>query len=224
MTDPPIICFWKCIGWKDYEVPKNHNLESVSAKNVMFFSPTPNLPTCGTRRAHCRRNTSPLMTRVHLTVGNRSGYRGNRSYRSGSVRKKLGNRSLTEPSKPLFSVYRSVLPVYRTGFGGLENRSGSGFLNPGYCCIVVGRTAGGDGVHPLISIRVVVSCWETIPFALKLPHHLQTPPTSGFKTHTAFNRSLLIYIQSSLCRYTRARTHTQTYVQTSYRSTPCVLN
>lgn len=82
----------------------------------------------------------------------------------------------------------------------------------------------GDGVHPLISIRVVVSCWETIPFALKLPHHLQTPPTSGFKTHTAFNRSLLIYIQSSLCRYTRARTHTQTYVQTSYRSTPCVLN
>jgi hypothetical protein len=67
---------------------------------------------------------------VHLTVGNRSGYRGNRSYRSGSVRKKLGNRSLTEPSKPLFSVYRSVLPVYRTGFGGLENRSGSGFLNP----------------------------------------------------------------------------------------------
>jgi hypothetical protein len=71
-----------------------------------------------------------IMTRVHLTVGNRSGYRGNRSYRSGSVRKKLGNRSLTEPSKPLFSVYRSVLPVYRTGFGGLENRSGSGFLNP----------------------------------------------------------------------------------------------
>jgi hypothetical protein len=70
-------------------------------------------------------------TRVHLTVGNRSGYRGNRSYRSGSVRKKLGSRSLTEPSKPLFSVYRSVLPVYRTGFGGLENRSGSGFLNPG---------------------------------------------------------------------------------------------
>jgi hypothetical protein len=42
----------------------------------------------------------------------------------------LGYRSLTEPIKPLFSVYRSVLPVYRTGFGGLENRSGSGFLNP----------------------------------------------------------------------------------------------
>jgi hypothetical protein len=69
----------------------------------------------------------PAVSRVHLTVGNRSGYRGNRSYRSGSVRKKLGNRSLTEPSKPLFSVYRSVLPVYRTGFGGLENRSSSGF-------------------------------------------------------------------------------------------------
>jgi hypothetical protein len=71
------------------------------------------------------------VSRVHLTVGNRFGYRGNRSYRSGSVRKKLGNRSLTEPSKSLFSVYRSVLPVYRTGFGGLENRSGSGVLNPG---------------------------------------------------------------------------------------------
>jgi hypothetical protein len=38
--------------------------------------------------------------RVHLTVGNRSGYRDNRSYRSSSVRKKLGYRSLTEPSKP----------------------------------------------------------------------------------------------------------------------------
>jgi hypothetical protein len=77
---------------------------------------------------NCRKGWPAI--RVHLTVGNRSGYRGNRSYRSGSVRKKLGNRSLTEPSKPLFSVYRSVLPVYRTGFGGLENRSGSGFLNP----------------------------------------------------------------------------------------------
>jgi hypothetical protein len=60
-----------------------------------------------------------LRARVHLTVGNRSGYRGNRSYRSGSVRKKLGNRSLTEPSKPLFSVYRSVftgpvLTVWKT--------------------------------------------------------------------------------------------------------------
>jgi hypothetical protein len=40
-----------------------------------------------------------LWNRVHLTVGNRPGYRGNRTYRSGSVRKKLGYRSLTEPSK-----------------------------------------------------------------------------------------------------------------------------
>jgi hypothetical protein len=46
---------------------------------------------CGQWRGGCR---------VHLSVGNRSGYRGNRSYRSGSVRKKLGYRSLTEPSKP----------------------------------------------------------------------------------------------------------------------------
>jgi hypothetical protein len=42
--NPPVICFWNWIGWKDYEVSKNHNLESVSAKNVMFFSPTPHLP------------------------------------------------------------------------------------------------------------------------------------------------------------------------------------
>jgi hypothetical protein len=34
------------------------------------------------------------------TVGNRSDYRGNRSYRSGSVRKKLSYRFLTEPSIP----------------------------------------------------------------------------------------------------------------------------
>jgi hypothetical protein len=78
----------------------------------------------------CRHFAEPPRSKVHLTVGNRSGYRGNRSYRSGSVRKKLGYRSLTEPIKPLFSVYWSVLPIYRTDFGGLENRSGSGFLNP----------------------------------------------------------------------------------------------
>jgi hypothetical protein len=45
MPDPPVVCFWKWIGWKDYELPKNRNLESVSAKNVMFFSPTPRIPT-----------------------------------------------------------------------------------------------------------------------------------------------------------------------------------
>jgi hypothetical protein len=27
------------IRWKDYEVPKNRNLESVSAKIIMFFYP-----------------------------------------------------------------------------------------------------------------------------------------------------------------------------------------
>jgi hypothetical protein len=31
--DAPVICFWKWIGWKDYKVPKNRNLESVSAKS-----------------------------------------------------------------------------------------------------------------------------------------------------------------------------------------------
>jgi hypothetical protein len=42
--DPPIICLWKWIGWKDYEVPKNRNLESVSAKNVILLSPTACVP------------------------------------------------------------------------------------------------------------------------------------------------------------------------------------
>jgi hypothetical protein len=44
-SDPPVICFWKWIGWKDYEVPKNCNLESVSAKNEILFSPHPRIPT-----------------------------------------------------------------------------------------------------------------------------------------------------------------------------------
>jgi hypothetical protein len=43
--DPPVICFWKWIGWKDYKVPKNRNLESVSAKNVILLSPTTCVPT-----------------------------------------------------------------------------------------------------------------------------------------------------------------------------------
>jgi hypothetical protein len=41
--DPPIICFWKWIGWKDYEVQKR-NLESVSAKNYNLFSPCACIP------------------------------------------------------------------------------------------------------------------------------------------------------------------------------------
>jgi hypothetical protein len=51
-SDPPIICFWKWIGWKDYEVPKNYNLKSVSAKNELFFSPAPAVPAIHTRRTH----------------------------------------------------------------------------------------------------------------------------------------------------------------------------
>jgi hypothetical protein len=47
-SDPPVICFWEWIGWKDYEVPKKRNLESVSAKKRRFFSPTPSIPACGT--------------------------------------------------------------------------------------------------------------------------------------------------------------------------------
>jgi hypothetical protein len=52
--DPPIMCFWKWIGWKDYEVPKNRNLESVSAKKLIFLSPSAILPAVCTRWAHPR--------------------------------------------------------------------------------------------------------------------------------------------------------------------------
>jgi hypothetical protein len=48
-SDQPVISFWKWIGWKNYEVPKNRNLESVSAKNKLFFSPTCTLPAGCTR-------------------------------------------------------------------------------------------------------------------------------------------------------------------------------
>jgi hypothetical protein len=42
--DPPVLCFWKWIGWKDYKV-KNRYLVSVSVKNIMFLLPTVALPT-----------------------------------------------------------------------------------------------------------------------------------------------------------------------------------
>jgi hypothetical protein len=38
----------------------------------------------------------------------------------------LGYRS-PEPSKPLFSIYRTVLPVYWIGFAGFKNLYYSGF-------------------------------------------------------------------------------------------------
>jgi hypothetical protein len=44
--DPPVICFCKWIRWKDYEIPKNRILDSVSAKKLILFSPTPTLPAC----------------------------------------------------------------------------------------------------------------------------------------------------------------------------------
>jgi hypothetical protein len=47
--DPPVVSFWKWIWWKDYEVPKNRNLERVSAKNKLFFSPTCTLTAGCTR-------------------------------------------------------------------------------------------------------------------------------------------------------------------------------
>jgi hypothetical protein len=94
-------------------VPQQYPLfpSSIHRSNLTFF--TPNLirtplthqATASARSGPPPRSMPPTssscaQSRVHLTVGNRSGYRGNRSYRSGSVWKKLGYRSLTEPSKP----------------------------------------------------------------------------------------------------------------------------
>jgi hypothetical protein len=48
--DPPVICFFsKWIGWKDYEVPNNHNLKSVCAEKLIFHSPTLCIPAPSTR-------------------------------------------------------------------------------------------------------------------------------------------------------------------------------
>jgi hypothetical protein len=61
-SDPPVKCFWNWIRWKYYEVPKDRNLESVSAKNRTFFSPTALLPTLP-RQAH----THPADGPVHVS-------------------------------------------------------------------------------------------------------------------------------------------------------------
>jgi hypothetical protein len=50
--DPPVICFWKWIYWKDYEVKKSQFGERFYQKNELFFSPTRCIPTLFTRRAH----------------------------------------------------------------------------------------------------------------------------------------------------------------------------
>jgi hypothetical protein len=72
--DPPVICFWKWIRWKDYEVPKNRNLESVSAKKIILFSPGPTLPTSvPTFSVRSCRTTSPYpihVTRIRVPLPN----------------------------------------------------------------------------------------------------------------------------------------------------------
>jgi hypothetical protein len=44
MTDPPVICFWKWIGWKDYEVPKKSQFRERFCQNDLLFSPTAGIP------------------------------------------------------------------------------------------------------------------------------------------------------------------------------------
>jgi hypothetical protein len=62
--DPPVICFWKWIGWKYYEVPKNRNLESISAKNVIFFTQPRFTHSCT-----CVGPTKPAHTHLRYPLG-----------------------------------------------------------------------------------------------------------------------------------------------------------
>jgi hypothetical protein len=97
MPDPPVTCFWKWIGWKDYEVPKNRNLESVSAKNKLFLSPNLFLPThLYSRPAHytcCQKS--------------REGHKNHHKYESHpsckASREKRPNWPRTPLQVPLFS-------------------------------------------------------------------------------------------------------------------------
>jgi hypothetical protein len=59
MSDPPVIYFWKWIGWEDYRGPKNRNLESVSAKNAILLSPPRVYPPIYTHRAHPTSHPDP---------------------------------------------------------------------------------------------------------------------------------------------------------------------
>jgi hypothetical protein len=85
-TDPPVICFGKWIGWKDYEVPKNRNLESVSAKKLFFSHRSAVLPArvpnCGptpriaSRFQSCVSPTASLGKTALLTGKAEEGYAG----------------------------------------------------------------------------------------------------------------------------------------------------
>jgi hypothetical protein len=47
--DPPVICYWKCIRWKDYEVLKITIWRALLPKKRIVFSPGISLPTHRTR-------------------------------------------------------------------------------------------------------------------------------------------------------------------------------
>jgi hypothetical protein len=55
--DPPVICFWEWIRWKNYEVPKNRDLKSVSAKKLIFFT-----------QLFCTHYCTRLADHIHPTV------------------------------------------------------------------------------------------------------------------------------------------------------------
>jgi hypothetical protein len=38
MPGPTVVCFWKWIVWKDYEVPKNRNFDPLAPGNLLGSS------------------------------------------------------------------------------------------------------------------------------------------------------------------------------------------
>jgi hypothetical protein len=68
MSDPPVIYFWKWIGWKDYGRTKNRNLESVSTKNVILLSPTACVPAHLYPPGHPTTHPNPAPGMYNLSV------------------------------------------------------------------------------------------------------------------------------------------------------------
>jgi hypothetical protein len=79
--DPPVICFWEWIRWKNYEVPKNRDLKSVSAKKLIFFT-----------QLFCTHCCTRLADHIHPTVRPRVPWSPNQ-LRCGVPRHGCSNRN-----------------------------------------------------------------------------------------------------------------------------------
>jgi hypothetical protein len=88
--------FFEWIGWKDYEVPKNRNLKSVSAKNKLFFSPNhvcthivyPLDPPLSPFEKKLNKTEPPSLTRLHGIISAAPPTKSNRLSPSYQVRRR----------------------------------------------------------------------------------------------------------------------------------------